>query len=224
MFASSGVASFPVNSSTATSLLTSLIMGCETTCSFFLFGLEPCGMHCMTDSLSIRHLLCWCLHSKQACCSPGGHMQVMLELRHMSHEQPVVSFSGSYSHCQLPPTTPQAQFAHLLFRRACHCIHWRNSSLQPFSALSNEDTKKDSPPIASAPSAELGHLLLHVQFLHCQPCLVLLAHVLSPHFSHGCIRQQLSPHLCVCLTLVCLTLLPGSLSIASFGHQFIVFA
>ena len=85
------------NSSTTASSLTSLIMGCKTTCAFFHFCPDPHGMHCVTELPSIRHLSCWHIHSKHAHHSPGVYMQVMLELIHKSQEQPVVSFSSSYS-------------------------------------------------------------------------------------------------------------------------------
>ena len=97
--ASSGVTSFPVNSSITASLLAS-ITGCEMTHAFFFFGLEPCSTLCVTDSPSIRHLSCLCVHLKHTHHSPGGHVHITCALMHMSQERPM-SLSGSCLRCQL---------------------------------------------------------------------------------------------------------------------------
>ena len=95
------------------------------------------------------------------------------------------------------------------------------------SLLSSKATKiiiKTHPQLHLHLTRRLGCLPLHAQLLCQQPHLVCLAHIPTLHFSHGCICQQPSPHLHVCLALVCLTLLPGGLSIMSLCRQPVTFA
>ena len=133
----------------------------------------------------------------------------------MSHKQPV-SLSGSCRTVKLPSSTVCTIYVPCV--STIPLPHaWVQRLPTPFSASSNKGKEGNTHPQLHPHLAwRLRRFPFCLQLFRHQPRLVHLAQEPVLHLSHRCICKQLSPHLCICLTLVRLALSPRNLRIPSF--------